>query len=36
LRKLAGELDQDAQGAGDPTRVRLLASSVNDLAAAAH
>jgi hypothetical protein len=35
LRKLAGELDQDAQGAGDPTRVRLLASSVNDLAAAA-
>ncbi|HXS23099.1 MAG TPA: hypothetical protein VN719_02635 [Gemmatimonadales bacterium] len=36
LRKLAGELDQDAQGAGDPTRMRLLASSVNDLAAAAH
>ena len=36
LRKLAGELDQDAQGAGDPTRRRLLASSVNDLAAAAH
>jgi len=36
LRKLAGELDQDAQGAGDPTRVRLLVSSVNDLAAVAH
>ena len=36
LRKLAGELDQDAQGAADSARVRLLASSVNDLAAAAH
>ena len=36
LRKLAGELDQDAQGAADSARVRLLAISVNDLAAAAH
>jgi hypothetical protein len=36
LRKLAGELDQDAQGAVDPARVKLLASSVNDLAAATH
>ena len=36
LRKLAGELDQDAQGAADSARVRLLAASVNDLAAAAH
>jgi hypothetical protein len=36
LRKLAGELDQDAQAAGDQARVKLLASSVNDLANAAH
>jgi hypothetical protein len=36
LRKLAGELDQDAQAASDQARVKLLVRSVNDLANAAH
>ena len=36
LTALATELDHDAQGAGDPARVRLLQGSVTSLAKAAH
>jgi hypothetical protein len=35
LNRLAGELDVDAAGAGDPVRVRAMAGAVRELAAAA-
>jgi hypothetical protein len=32
LNKLAGQIDGDARGSSDATKVRLLAASVRDLA----